>query len=553
MLQKLSINNYAIIDHLELTPDRGLNILTGETGAGKSIIVGALSLILGERADTSVLINKEKKCIVEAVFDVTGNKKFLQALVENELDDEEFCIIRREINPKGKSRAFVNDSPVKLNVLNSLTSQLVDLHQQFDHLALESEYFQLNVLDAISGNMPQRNQFGSVFRQYQSVIKDLNELVARKEDWQKESDYKQYLYNELSEADFQENEIEEAEQKLKAANKAEEVQQAVFSAVQFLNEGEQPVINELQRIYKQLTDVADVIPDAQQTLDRLNASIIELEDVAGEILLLNDRFDLDEEQLQLLNDRVDIGYKLQKKHHVNSTNELLEIAGKLEVELQSGLDIDADIAELKAKEKEVLAELRNIGGELSARRLKHAKSFSADVNRLLALVGMPNAEFSVEVLKQDRPDTYGFDRVNFYLDANRSGVAQPIYKAASGGEMSRIMLCIKSLTARVIDLPTLVFDEVDMGISGEAAKQVGQLLADLSERHQIVCITHQPQVAAKGNYHLYVYKDADSDKRINTKVKVLAEEERVEVIAKMLDGDNPSDVAVKNAKKLIRA
>ncbi len=553
MLQKLSINNYAIIDRLELTPDKRLSILTGETGAGKSIIVGALSLILGERADTSVLINKDEKCIVEAVFDVKGNAAFLNALAVEDLDDEQQCIVRREINIKGKSRAFINDTPVRLDVLNKLTSMLVDLHQQFDHLALESEYFQLDVIDAIADNIELRKEFKEVYSQYKSTQKELEALLKKKEDWQRESDYKQYLYNELVEASFKENEIEDAELKLKTVNKAEEVQQVVHATVQYLQEGEQPIVNELQRLCKQLEVIVEVFPEAKEVLDRLNAAQIELDDIAGEINLLGSRFDVDEEEIQLLNDRVDIGYKLQKKHHVNSTNELIEITQQLEKELQSGLDIDTDIAELGVLQKDLLDKLQNIGNRLSENRAKYATSFAEDVNKLLALVGMPNAIFSVGIAKKETPSAFGFDEIQFYLDANKSGKSQAIHKAASGGEMSRIMLCIKSLTAQVMDMPTLIFDEVDMGISGEAAKQVGLLLSSLSQHHQIICITHQPQVAARGDYHLYVYKEAGEDKRINTKVKEIEGDERVRIIAQMLDGDDPSKVAIQNAKALIRA
>lgn len=551
MLQKLTIKNYAIIDNLVVTPEEGLNIVTGETGAGKSIILGALSLILGERADTSVLINKEEKCVVEAVFDVAGNTAFRKALVAEELDDEEQCIIRREINTSGKSRAFVNDTPVKLNVLNGLTSLLVDLHQQFDHLAMDDDHFQMDVLDAVAGNNALRKEYRGQYKSYKTVANTLANLEAQQSEWQKEADYKQFLLDELQEASLSENEIEEAEHELKKLNNAERITQVLQESVFSLNEGEQPVLNQLKRILQRLQEVEELLPGVAELNKRINSVHIELEDVTGELETLTGDVVIDEEQIQQLQDKVDIGYKLLKKHSVQTTNELLAIQEKLEEELQQSLNIEEEITRTKQQQDKLLKQVTETGSKLSAARAKEGKKFAQEVNKLLVLVGMPNALFSVNIQSLKAPAAYGMDQVQFYLDANKSGRALPVHKAASGGEMSRIMLCIKSLTAKAMHLPTLIFDEVDTGVSGEAAKQVGILLRGLSQYHQVICITHQPQVAARGNNHLYVYKEAETGGRINTRLRVLSEEERVLAVAKMIGGEQPGEAAMQNARELM--
>lgn len=551
MLQKLTINNYAIIDHLVVAPQKGLNIVTGETGAGKSIILGALSLILGERADSTVLINKEQKCIIEAVFDVANNTAFVQMLEEEELDNERNCIIRREINTSGKSRAFINDTPVRLEVLNKLTSLLVDLHQQFDHLAMDNSHFQMDVLDAIAGNNDLRKQYSEQYVAYTVLTKKLSGLEQRRSELQKEADYKQYLLNELIEGKFTENEIENAEQQLKKQEHAERIIQVLQESVYSLNEGEQPILNQLKRILQQLQTIEQFLPGTDELADRISATHIELKDINNELEQLASGVSVDGEMMQQLQDKVDIGYKLLKKHNVSTTNELLAIQKELEQDLQTTLNIDEEINSLTKEQEKSLKQLLKVANTLSEQRTKHATSFSAEVNNLLSLVGMPNALFTASVIQTGTPGTLGIDEVQFYLDANKSGKNQLVHKAASGGEMSRIMLCIKSLTAKAMLLPTLIFDEVDTGISGEAAKQVGLLLKNLSAYHQVICITHQPQVAAKGEHHLFVYKEPDTSGRITTKVSVLNSDERIIAIAKMIGGENPGAATIKNATELI--
>lgn len=552
MLQKLTINNYAIIDHLVVQPTAGLNIVTGETGAGKSIILGALSLILGDRADTSVLINKDEKCVVEALFDVKDNTALKAALEEEELDYEEQCIIRREINTSGKSRAFINDTPVKLDTLNRLTSLLVDLHQQFDHLAFDDSHFQMDVLDAVAGNGGLRKEYSAVYTSYKAISKQLQSLKTQKAEWQKESDYKQFLLDELSDASFKENEIEDADVQLKQLSHAERITQVLQETVTVLNEGERPMVNEVKRLLQQLDSISAIMPAAKAVGERLNSLHVELKDIAGEIETLADNVTIDEEQMQNLQTRVDVGYKLLKKHAVQTTNELLAIQHQLNNDLQASLDIEEAITAAEKQQQDLYKQLTGIAAKLSASRQDQAKIFGAEVNKLLKLVGMPNAVFTVQVDRKAEPAELGMDDVQFYLDANKSGKALPVHKAASGGEMSRIMLSIKTLTAKAMHLPTLIFDEVDTGISGEAAKQVGLLLNTLAKYHQVICITHQPQVAARGDNHMYVYKK-DEKGRIATRIRILSGDERVEAIAKMIGGEQPGQAALQNARELMTA
>lgn len=550
MLLQLSINNYAIIDQLTIRPDAHLNIVTGETGAGKSIILGALSLILGDRADTSVLINKEQKCVVEAHFDVKGHEALRLAMQEAELDEDELCIIRREISSSGKSRAFVNDTPVTLAVLNTLTSLLVDLHQQFDSHALEDDNFQLDVVDALGFCMGLRQEYKTLFREYEQVSATLLERQQQQLQWQKEADYKQFLLDELDQVSFKEQEIEESELQLKQLNAAERII-AVLQAARFgLDESEVPMSNELKKMTQQLQGITDVLPEAASLQERLLSVYAEIKDVAAELEQLEGKVSLDPEQLQLLQERVDTGIRLLKKHGVQTTAELIELHLQLRDELQATMNLHEEIAALERRKAGLLEVLTEKGKELSVARNRIAPATSDEVTSLLALVGMPNARFTIQLNQAAAPLSSGLDKVSFLLDANKSGNAQPIQKAASGGELSRIALCIKSLIAKAVHLPTLIFDEVDTGISGEAARKVGALLKELAQFHQVICITHQPQVAAKSSTHFYVFKEQGNDGRINTQIRVLPESERILAIARMIGGEQPSEAAMNNAREL---
>lgn len=551
MLQQLTIDNYAIIDHLKLQPDAQLNIVTGETGAGKSIILGALSLILGERADTNVLINKEQKCVVEASFKVSAYTALKEALLAADLDEEDTCIIRREISANGKSRAFVNDTPVNLTILNQITALLVDLHQQFDHLALSGDSFQLNSLDAIAGTTSIRNEYQQAYNQHKKQETELSALLKKQAEWQKESDYKQFLLDELTNGAFKENEIEDAAAQLKSLTHAERIGTVLSLAEAQLQEGEQPILNELKKLLQQLQSIEEWLPQSIVLNERLSSALEELKDISSEISELKSTVVLDEFLINTLQERVDLGYKLLKKHGLPDTNSLLKLQQELQQELQLSMDLGEKIAQIQQENTAQYQIVTKIGNELSAKRIAAAPAFAKNVNELLALVGMPNAKFEINIQRQTQPTLLGLDLLSFELDANKSGRFLPLHKAASGGEMSRIMLCIKSLTAKAMQLPTLIFDEVDTGISGEAAKQVGYLLRSLANYHQVICITHQPQVAARATHHFFVFKEEQTEGKITTNVRVLDGTQHVEAIAKMIGGAVPGQAALANARELV--
>lgn len=550
MLVKLIIRNYAIIDNLEFVPDAHLNTITGETGAGKSIILGAFSLILGERADTSVLINKEEKCLVEAHFNVADNPIFRNTLQGADIDHDDVCIIRREISTSGKSRAFVNDTPVTLNTLNTLTTLLVDLHQQFGHLAFEDDHFKIDILDAIAQNKAEKAAYATLYDTHRKIALQLADCANKQAQSQKEADYKQFLLDELLQADFKEEEIEHAGQQLKQMSSAEKITGVLQAGIQLLEEGDQPMTNELKRLGQQLQGIIDVMPEVAPLQERLTSTWAELKDIAAEFEQLEKKVSIDQEAMTQLQERLDLGYKMLKKHGLQTTQQLLTLKDELAEELEATVNLSNLAEQLAKEEARTLALMMTEAEKLSKLRHNTAPQIVARMNELLPLVGMPNAKFDIKIKKQ-KPAITGIDNVQFLLDANKSGQFLPLEKAASGGEMSRIMLCIKSLTAKAMHLPTLIFDEVDTGISGEAARQVGMLLRDLSKYHQVICITHQPQVAARGSRHFYVYKDENKDGRINTRIRTLKTDERILAIAQMIGGEQPSEAALQNARELV--
>jgi len=551
MLQKLLIHNYAIIDHLTLLPDAHLNTITGETGAGKSIVLGALSLILGERADTSVLINKEEKCVVEGYFDVAKNEAFKLQLQAHDLEIEPICIIRREIAVSGKSRAFINDTPVTLQVLNELTPFLVDLQQQFGHLALEQDTFQIDIIDALAQHATLLQSYQKLFSVYKKTQQQLQQLQTQQANWDKEFAYNSFLLNELVEANFKSMEIEELANQLKELSNVERIQQALQYAQHALLESDQALNLELKKVLQQLQGIHAVYPKVAPITERVESAYIELKDIATELSSLLDSISLNPAALEQLQERVDLGYKLLKKHQVTTTDELLVIQKQLQASVGASEHIHVQIETLQKELAALTSEVSNVASLIHEGRVVVIATFEQATNTLLSAVGMPNARFKVRIDSNDQYNTYGNDTVQFLLDANKSGQFLPLHKAASGGEMSRIMLCLKSQTAAALALPTLIFDEVDTGISGEAAKQVGALLKQLALHHQLICITHQPQVAAKGDAHFYVYKEENNAGAVRTQMKVLNQDERIVAIAKMIGGENPSDTAVLTAKELL--
>ncbi len=551
MLQELHIHNYAIIDSIEINFSSHLNIITGETGAGKSILMGALSLILGDRADTAVLMDKEKKCFIEGVFKQSSLsvKHFLK---ENELDEGEEILIRREINPGGKSRAFINDSPVTLAQLKQLSSLLVDLHQQFDTLDLNSNDFQREVLDALAGNGKNVEEYRVFYKKYKSTLKQLEDLKLAQFAANKELDYNQFLWDELNDAAFSEGEIEKIESEIKMMSNAENIKTTLTEVYSQLEEKEDPVVQQLQSIQHKLQNLQNVFPGIEGLNNRLKSVTIELQDISSEIDICNNKVVYDAEHLEELNDRMALGYNLFKKHTVQTTKQLLEIKNVLEKELLKVNDLTEAIAEKEKESTHLYKEALRLADEISEKRKKEIFPFEEKVNELLIQVGMLNAQIKVSVTDENELNLFGNNAIEFLFNANKSARFEPIRKVASGGELSRLMLIIKSLVAKKVQLPTLIFDEIDSGISGEAARQVGLIIQKLSKDHQLISITHQPQIAAKAHKHFQVYKESFGEKVI-TLIKTLTEEERVTTIATMLSGKKPTPAAFENAREMMNS
>jgi DNA repair protein RecN (Recombination protein N) len=548
MLQRIQIQNYAIIDALNIDFSQRLNIITGETGAGKSILMGALSLILGVRADTAVLRQRDKKCVVEGVFGFRG-KKAAAFFAANDLDADDEVVIRREIAPSGKSRAFVNDTPVNLEQLRGLSGLLVDLHRQFDTLELGESDFQREVLDALAGQGPALEEYRLVYRDWQAAARELASLKEEQARFTKELDYNKFLCDELSEVNLHENELEQLDMELKILSNSEGIKTALSKVYYELKEGEQPLLQQLKSLQHLLQANAAYHPELAGLAARMSSAQIELQDIAGEVDRINDEVGYDPKRIEEINERLSSGYKLLKKHGVQTTEALLEIYRQLQHKLRDSFQIDAGIA---AGDKEVQRLQQEAGKKaagLSKARQAQTGPLEEKVNKLLKQVGMPNARLKVQVLPAEL-NAYGSDEVEFLFDANKSDRFEPIRKVASGGELSRLMLCIKSLVAESIDLATLIFDEIDTGISGEAARQVGIILKGLAKRRQVICITHQPQIAGKADAHYFVYKAARGE-TIQTNIRLLNQDERITTIAQMLSGEKPTAAALENAREMV--
>ena len=549
MLQKLDIQNYILIDELSIDLSTQLSVITGETGAGKSIIMGALGLILGDRADSTVCRNPEKKCFIEGTFHLTNTDQYKAFFEENDIDLSDELIIRREISAQGKSRAFINDTPINLNELKQLTSQLVDLHQQFDTLSLGDTDFQRSVIDALAGLHKDLIPYQFNFTTWKEKEKKLQQLIEQKAAFDQTESYKQHLLEELAALDLKEDELENIEQELKFLENAVTIKSQLDASVQALDSSDNPIVQQIKQIANNLEGISKWQPEFDGLLSRLKAAQIELVDIASELERWQDKIDFDENKIITLQERLSAGYSLQKKHKVQSTKELLAIQQQLEIDLQAVLNIGEEIAALEKQVATDAQEVKKQAAQLSTQRNKQVEPFTKKVNSLLKQVGMPNASIKV-VIETILYTIYGQDKVDILFDANNMNKYEPIRKVASGGELSRLMLCIKSLVAQSMDLPTMIFDEIDTGISGEPAKQVGILLQDLGAKRQVLCITHQPQIAAKGHSHLYVYKEQKGS-ATNTHLKTLSQEERIQHIARMIGGDPPSKTALENAKELL--
>lgn len=548
MLQRLTIQNYAIIENLEVDFSGHFNVITGETGAGKSILLGALSLILGERADPQVLFDKQNKCVIEGSFNVDATQ-VADFFTRHELDLEPQLLIRREISAAGKSRAFINDTPVNLGQLGELSNMLVDLHQQFDTLELSSAGFQREVVDALAGNASRVQAYRARYGKYSQVLKEVGQLIAQRDQANKELDYNKFLLDELLEANFAAGEVEATDAELKVLSHSEEIKNTLSRIYFQLREDEQPVVQQLKQLQSSLQSLAAFHNAVPALADRMQSTYLELQDIAQEVSRLNDQVNYDGERIALLNERLALGYRLFKKHNVPDTNALLGVQQQLDQSLQGVLNLDERIATLEQERDQLHEQLQAAADAISEHRQAMAAPFEAKVNALLAQVGMPNARLKVGLTKGPL-QPFGQDVIDLLFDANRSNNFAPVGKVASGGELSRLMLCIKSLVAKSVHLPTLIFDEIDTGISGEAARQVGVIMKELAADHQVICITHQPQIAGKADTHYFVYKNAGAA-RVTTGVRILSQDERIHSIAQMLSGEKPTAAALENAREMV--
>ncbi len=549
MLQKLRIQNYAIIDELTINFSGKLNIITGETGAGKSILMGALDLVLGKRADTAVLKDKEKKCIVEAQFVLKNNEAVHEFFLSNDLDNEEEVLIRREIAANGKSRSFVNDTPVNLSQLKELSSNLVDLHRQFDTLEIGTENFQREVMDALADNAGLLTNLKEKYSQYAAAKTELEKLKDQQTAADKEADYNKFLLEEFTAVNFKENELEELDAEMKLLSNSETVKQQLNSVYGELNGGELPIAQTIKSHVQKLAALQEYHADIADLQKRLLSAQVEIKDIADELERIDESISYDVQRIDTVNERLSAGYKLLKKHGVTTTTQLLEIQEALQVKLDEVFNISQAIEKTEKLAANYFADASGIAEKISTNRKSKLKPFTEKVNALLAQIGMPNAMIKVD-LQTAALSAKGTDEINFLFDANKSNRFEPLHKVASGGELSRLMLSVKSLVAKKLQLPVLIFDEIDTGISGEAAKQVGIIMKELSASHQVIAITHQPQIAAKADAHYFVFKQIVQD-TIQTSVRLLNSDERIIAIAQMLSGEKPTAAALANAKEMM--
>ncbi|MFN0035800.1 MAG: DNA repair protein RecN [Saprospiraceae bacterium] len=549
MLKRLHIRNYALIDELEINFSERLTIITGETGAGKSILLGALGLIMGERADTKVFYNDAEKCVVEAYFDVAEYdlREFFEA---NELDYDPEVVIRRELSPTGKSRAFVNDSLANNQVLQRLTENLVDLHQQFDTLDIHNVNFQLRMIDALADNGPMLKEYQQGYRQYAADRRRLAELIERSQSGAKEMEFLRFQLEELQSADLTEGEQETLEGELAQLTNAEDIKRSYGAAYNLLADSEMPIVGQLQELARSLAPTRKLSPQLSALSERMEAAIIDLQDMAKDCERIAESTEHDPQRIGEMQERLNTLYKLQKKHGVLGTAELLQIQAELEQQTSGYTNLDSEISRLEKAIAVQEKALRATATTLSQRRRAVPPTFEEKVQAMLTQLSMPHARLRVDIADTPALTPTGLDDVQFLFSTNIGARYLPIKDVASGGELSRLTLCTKSLVADAIPLPTLIFDEIDSGISGDVSLKMGLILKELSRRHQVISITHTPQIAARADAHYFVYKKVEGQRSV-TNVRLLAPDERVRSIAVMLSGNPPSEAALATARELV--
>lgn len=550
MLRSLYIQNYALIEKLDINFGSGFSVITGETGAGKSIILGAIGLLLGQRADVKFIRQGASKCVIEARFEIAGYamQPFFQ---ENELEYEDECILRREVYASGKSRAFVNDTPASLAQMKELGEQLIDVHSQHQNLLLNKEGFQLNVLDILAHDEEALSTYQTLYREWKQTQQELEEQINRAEQNKADEDYVRFQLEQLEEAHLAAGEQEELEQEADTLSHAEEIKAGLFRAEQTMTSDEGGLLDALKECLNTMQGLQKVYPVAGELAERLESTYIELKDISQEISGNGDEIEFNPARLEEVNERLNLIYTLQQKHRVSTVDELLELAEEYAAKLLNITSSDEQIEELKNRCEALYNKVKEQAAVLTKARTASAREVEKQMAARLIPLGMPNVRFQVEIGTRKEPGIHGADAVNFLFSANKNGALQSISSVASGGEIARVMLSIKAMIAGAVKLPTIVFDEIDTGVSGEIADRMADIMLEMGDRdRQVISITHLPQIAARGRAHYKVYKQ-DNETETNSHIRKLTAEERVEEIAHMLSGVTLTEAALNNAKALL--
>ena len=551
MLQSIYIQNYALIDTLDINFNTGFSVITGETGAGKSIILGAIGLLLGQRADIKTIKSGETKCIVEAKFNISSYnmESFFK---ENDLEfDSNDCIIRRELYASGKSRGFINDSPASLAQMRELGEQLIDVHSQHQNMLLNNEEFQMNVLDIIAKDEKELGKYSDIYHQYKETAKRLADTIAKAEKEREDEDYVRFQLQQLDDASLKEGEQEELENEAEMLAHAEEIKSNLFKVSNMMAEDDMNMLIAMKESILTLQNVSKHYPAASEWAERLNSCFIDIKELSHEISNAQEEVEFNPSRLEFVNDKLNTIYSLEQKHHVDSVEQLIEIAEKYRSQLTEITSFDQIISELESKKEKIYSDLLAQAKVLTSLRRKAAQDVEKKMQELLVPLGMPNVRFCVEVTQRKEPDTKGMDNVLFLFSANKNGTLQNVATVASGGEIARVMLSLKAMIAGAVKLPTIVFDEIDTGVSGSIAEKMALIMEDMGKHNrQVISITHLPQIAARGTTHYKVYKE-DTETRTISHIKMLDQNERIKEIANMLSGSTLTEAAMNNAKVLL--
>ena len=551
MLKQLYIKNFTLIDELNIQMHPGFSVITGETGAGKSIILGAIGLLLGNRADSKSIKAGRDRCVIEAHFDLS-KYDMQQFFTNNDIDEDlSDTIIRRELTAAGKSRAFINDTPVSLTKMRELGEQLVDIHSQHQNLLLQKEDFQLNVVDIIAQDEKQRKNYETAYNQYKQANQKLNALKAEIEKNRENEDFLRFQFKELDEAQLQNGEQEELEQEYEMLSHSEDIKTALYQADNHLSGDDGNIIERLKQASEQLANIKDVYPEVTELLERIDSSYIELKDIAQEVNGLTDHVEFDPARLETINERLDKLNSLQQKFHVRDLGELIETYHQLKEQLSHIDHSDEDVEALEQEVTQLLEKAQKQAKELTAIRTKAAQKVEEEMKQRLIPLGIPNVRFSISLT--EKPLSHdGGDKVSFLFSANKSTPLQPVTQVASGGEIARVMLSLKAMISGAVKLPTIIFDEIDTGVSGKIAEKMAQIMVEMgNHERQVLSITHLPQIAAMGSHHYKVSKE-ETDEGTISRMTELSQQERIQEIAQMLSGSDVSEAALANAKELLR-